>query len=50
MSHYFAAADAAQLAREYPLGGDFTRRFAQISRDELRAVQERRFAALLRRA
>lgn len=44
---YFEAADFPTIRREYPLGDAFLRRFAGMSRDELRALQERRFARVL---
>ncbi|NKB59912.1 MAG: AMP-binding protein [Alphaproteobacteria bacterium] len=50
MPTYFTAADMAQLAADYPIGPAFVERFQCISRDELRALQETRFAAVLERA
>ena len=47
---YFSVANPAGLKREYPLGDDFTARFAGMSRDELRAIQEGRFRRCLERA
>ena len=37
---YFQAMDHAGLVRDHPIGADFPRAFAQLSRDELRARQE----------
>lgn len=48
--NYFNQTDMAALSREYPIGPAFLRRFEAISRDELRALQEDRFANLMRRA
>jgi len=47
---YFSTANPAALRREYPLGGDFTARFAGMSRDQLRAIQEGRFRRCLETA
>jgi len=51
MSHptYFEAFDARQLLQDYPIGDAFVRRYTAISRDELRALQEERFARVMRR-
>ena len=51
MSHptYFEAFDARQLLEDYPVGADFVRRYTGMSRDELRHLQEQRFARLMRR-
>ncbi len=49
-SRYFQEADAERLLREYPIGGAFLSGPARLSRDALRALQETRFAALMRRA
>ncbi len=48
--NYFNAADMAGLVRDFPIGPDFLRRFGSISRDELRALQEDRFAVQMKRA
>ena len=50
MQNYFTAADMLSLADDYPVGPAFLERFARIGRDELRALQEARFATLLERA
>ncbi|MFN0161596.1 MAG: phenylacetate--CoA ligase family protein [Burkholderiales bacterium] len=47
MSDYFAFTDPAQLAADYPAGEAFLKRFTTISADELRALQEERFARVL---
>ena len=49
MTHpdYFAAADVPGLLRDYPIGDAFTARYTDMSRDELRAIQERQFARLM---
>ncbi len=47
---YFSVANPAALRREYPLGDDFMARFAGMSRDELRALQEGRFRRCLEQA
>ena len=49
-SNYFNATDMLALAADYPIGPEFLERFTAISRDELRALQESRFATLLARA
>jgi phenylacetate-CoA ligase len=46
---YFDCFDWAQLRREYPLGEAFLPRFRSISRDELFALQDRRFRQCLER-
>jgi phenylacetate-CoA ligase len=48
--NYFNQVDLARLTEEFPIGPAFLRRFEAITRDELRALQEGRFATLLRRA
>jgi phenylacetate-CoA ligase len=47
MLSYFAAADVPAIRRDYPIGDAFLRRFAGMSRDELRAVQARRLRGVL---
>lgn len=47
---YFDAFDAGQALREYPIGPDFVARYARISRDELRSIQESRFRKIVQRA
>lgn len=49
-TNYFNATDMLALAADYPIGPAFVERFTAISRDELRALQEGRFASLLARA
>jgi len=46
---YAARADVAALAQDYPAGPDFLARYAGMSVDALRAVQEQRFARLMAR-
>lgn len=46
---YFEAFDARQMLADYPIGDAFTARYTGMSRDELRAVQERQFARLMAR-
>ena len=46
---YFEAFDAARMLADYPVGDAFTARYVGMSRDELRGIQEARFAALMRR-
>lgn len=50
MLNYLTAFDARALAEEFPLGEAFVRRFARLGRDELRALQERRFLRCVDRA
>jgi phenylacetate-CoA ligase len=52
MTHltYFETFEPRQLLADYPLGDAFTQRLARISRDELFALQDRRFKRLLARA
>ena len=52
MNHlsYYESFDVRQLLADYPLGDAFTQQLALISRDELRALQEARFARLVARA
>ena len=47
---YFAALDLNQMLTDHPIGEDFTKRFAKISRDELRAQQNRLFMKCFARA
>ncbi|MGI9480683.1 MAG: phenylacetate--CoA ligase family protein [Hyphomicrobiaceae bacterium] len=46
---YFSEADAGRLLQEYPIGSAFLNGPACLSADELRALQEQRFATLMRR-
>jgi phenylacetate-CoA ligase len=48
--NYLTSVDAHSLAAEFPLGVAFVRRFQSLSRDELRALQESRFARVVERA
>jgi phenylacetate-CoA ligase len=47
MTSYFDVADVPAIRRDYPIGDAFLRRFRGMSRDELRAVQARRFRGVL---
>jgi phenylacetate-CoA ligase len=44
---YFEAFDAKQMLADYLIGDAFTARYASMSRDELHALQEARFAKLM---
>ena len=46
---YFEAFDAKAMLVDYPVGDAFVARYAGMSRDELRALQEDRFARLMAR-
>jgi phenylacetate-CoA ligase len=46
---YFEAFDAKQMLADYPVGDAFTARYSAMSRDELHALQEVRFAKLMAR-
>jgi phenylacetate-CoA ligase len=46
--NYFDAADLPTIRREYPLGRAFLDRFEGMSRDELRALQNRRFLEVIK--
>lgn len=48
--NYFDAFDARQALRDYPIGADFVARYAGMSRDELRSIQDSRFRKVVRRA
>ncbi len=48
--NYFNRVDMARLTEEFPIGPAFLRRFEAISSDELRALQEGRFATLMKQA
>ncbi|MBT4488247.1 MAG: phenylacetate--CoA ligase family protein, partial [Rhodospirillaceae bacterium] len=48
--NYFNRVDMARLTDEFPIGPAFLKRFEAISSDELRALQEGRFATLMQRA
>jgi phenylacetate-CoA ligase len=50
LPHYFRQADIESLAHSYPLGEKFRASFESISRDELTALQKRRFLRCLARA
>ncbi len=52
MAHltYFDAIDLPRMRAEYPIGEAFLSRFRSISRDELTALQEARFLAVVARA
>ena len=47
---YFESFDVRQMLADYPLGDAFTQQLAHISRDELWALQNRRFNKLVARA
>jgi phenylacetate-CoA ligase len=47
MPNYFDSLDYPALIAEYGRPEDFVSRFARLSRDELRAIQERRFARVM---
>ena len=47
---YFAALDFNQMLTDHPIGEDFVARFSKISRDEIRAQQNRLFMNCVRRA
>ena len=49
MSRYFDAADAVEIEHQYPIGDAFLSGPAQLSRDELGALRERRFLSLVAR-
>ncbi|WP_298675167.1 phenylacetate--CoA ligase family protein [uncultured Sphingomonas sp.] len=46
---YFEALDHRQMLEDYPVGDAFVSRYTAMSRDELRAVQERQFIKLMKR-
>ena len=46
---YFEAFDSRQMLADYPVGDAFVARYAGMSRDELRALQEARFARVMAR-
>jgi phenylacetate-CoA ligase len=46
---YFSEADPARILREYPIGDYFLAGPARLSTDALRALQEERFAVLMKR-
>ncbi|MDH3659519.1 MAG: phenylacetate--CoA ligase family protein [Alphaproteobacteria bacterium] len=50
MSGYFEEARIAELMRAYPIGQAYLDDTARLSRDELRQVQEKRFAEVMARA
>jgi phenylacetate-CoA ligase len=45
--NYFESLDLPTMMREYPIGDAFTERFRDMSGDELRALQEHRFARVI---
>lgn len=46
---YFETLDHHRLLEDYPIGDGFVSRYRGMSRDELRALQEQRFARVMRR-
>jgi phenylacetate-CoA ligase len=46
---YFEAFDARQMLADYPVGDAFIARYTAMSRDELHALQNDRFVALMKR-
>jgi len=46
---YFEALDAPAMMADYPVGDAFVRRYTGMSRDELRAIQDRQFLKLMAR-
>jgi phenylacetate-CoA ligase len=46
---YFEAFDPRQLLEDYPVGEAFVRHYTGMSRDELRHLQEQRFARVMKR-
>ncbi len=46
---YFEAFDARAMLADYPVGDAFVARYSDMSRDELRAIQERQFTRLMAR-
>jgi len=50
MTNYFTHLDVDRLLADYPVGAEFVATFSRLSRDELRARQERRFANVMARA
>ena len=48
--HYFESFDYAAMLRDHPIGEGFTSGFARLSRDEIRAQQDRLFMRCVQRA
>jgi len=48
--NYFEAVDIRRMMAEYPLGDAFVETFSRMSRDELRALQNKRFKKIVARA
>jgi len=48
--HYYESFDYAQMRSDFPLGDDFTQRYAKLSRDEIRARQNILFMRCVERA
>ncbi|MFT4026028.1 MAG: phenylacetate--CoA ligase family protein [Novosphingobium sp.] len=46
---YFEALDTPAMMADYPVGDAFVRRYTGMSRDELRAIQDRQFLKLMAR-
>lgn len=46
---YFESFDAGAMLADYPVGDAFTARYTGMSRDELRAIQNRQFQRLMKR-
>ncbi len=49
MSRYFTEADPARILDDYPIGAAFSGGVAKAGQDAIRALQERRFLALMER-
>jgi len=48
--HYYESFDYAQMLRDFPVGADFTERYAKLSADEIRARQDLLFRRCVARA
>ena len=48
--HYYESFDYAQMLRDFPIGADFTERYAKSSADEIRARQDELFRRCVARA
>ena len=50
MAQFFQQAQIEDNTKDYPIGDNFKNFIGALSRDELRSIQERRFALLMEKA
>ena len=50
MAQFFEQAQVEDNTKDYPIGDNFKKFIGALSKDELRAIQERRFVLLMEKA